>query len=129
MQFGEKLRELRAKHKWSQSEAAEQIGVSLRTYQNYESCKMYPKQTALYGRIAELYQVSTDYLLTDEDHYIMDAEARGGQKSRRDVESLIQDANALFAGGELSEEDKEKVIRTLNDLYWKARDNNRRQES
>ena len=125
MQFGEKLRELRTQQKWSQTEAAALIGVSLRTYQNYESCRMYPKQTALYGKIAELFHVSADYLLNDEDHYLIDAQERGGESSRNDVEALIHNANALFAGGELSEEDKEKVIRTLNDLYWKARDKNR----
>ena len=125
MQFGEKLRELRTQQKWSQTEAAALIGVSLRTYQNYESCRMYPEHTALYGKIAELFHVSADYLLNDEDHYLIDAQERGDESSRNDVEALIHNANALFAGGELSEEDKEKVIRTLNDLYWKARDKNR----
>ena len=60
MQFGEKLRLLRSRKGWSQSKAAEAIGVSLRTFQNYESCRMYPKQTAVYGRIAELFHVSAD---------------------------------------------------------------------
>ena len=122
MQFGEKLRLLRSRKGWSQSKAAEAIGVSLRTFQNYESCRMYPKQTAVYGRIAELFHVSADYLLTDEENKSVEEPADTG------VHSLLYQANALFAGGALSDEDKEKVIRTLNDLYWKAKDNSRKKE-
>lgn len=120
MQFGEKLRALRNRENWSQNKAAEEIGVSLRTYQNYESCRMFPKQTAIYRRIAELFRVSTDYLLTDETV----ASETPTEKSNG-VDALICQAGALFAGGAISEEDKEKVIRTLNDLYWKAKDHNR----
>ncbi len=67
MQFGEKLKTLRTERKWSQSEAAEKIGVSLRTYQNYESCRMQPKKSSLYGTIAALFGVTTDYLLQEEE--------------------------------------------------------------
>ncbi len=121
MQFGEKLRLLRSRKGWSQSKAAEAIGVSLRTFQNYESCRMYPKQTAVYGRIAELFHVSADYLLTDEEGKTEELPDTG-------VHSLLYQANALFAGGALTDEDKEKVIRTLNDLYWRAKDNSRKKE-
>jgi len=32
----------------------------------------------------------------------------------------------LFAGGELNEEDKEKVFRAITEMYWKAKDNNKK---
>ena len=120
MQFGEKLRQLRTERKWSQSEAAEKIGVSLRTYQNYESCRMQPKKSALYGTIAELFGVSTDYLLQEDAPRTAGAEPAPVSE----VDALIRSANALFAGGELSEGDKEKVLLTINELYWRAKAKN-----
>ncbi|MBQ9083589.1 MAG: helix-turn-helix transcriptional regulator [Clostridia bacterium] len=118
MQFGEKLKALRTERKWSQSEAANKIGVSLRTYQNYESCRMQPKKSSLYGTIAGLFGVTTDYLLQDEE--IRPA----AEAPHPEVDALIRSANALFAGGELSEDDKEKVLLTINELYWRAKAKN-----
>ena len=81
MKFGEKLKLLRQQAKWTQEQAARQIGVSTRTYQNYELCKMYPKQSSLYAKIADLYNVTVDYLLTNEEQLIADAAIRGGAKA------------------------------------------------
>jgi transcriptional regulator with XRE-family HTH domain len=126
MLFGEKLKSLRIGAEYTQDETAGKLGVSLRTYQNYEWCRMYPKQTDIYGRISKLFDVSADWLLGDEDRYVMDAHAKGGAKSRKDVQELLTEVGGLFAGGELSDDDKDKVMRTINDLYWKAKDNNRK---
>ena len=67
MKFGEKLRALRLQNHLTQGALAERLGVSLRTLQNYETCKIYPKQTEIYARIAALFGVSTDYLLNTTD--------------------------------------------------------------
>lgn len=126
MQFGEKLKQLRTQHNMTQVDLAAKLGVTPRTLQNYENGKMYPKQTALFGKIAELFNVKTDYLLTDEDYYIMDAVEKGGRKSMRDVQTLVTEIGGLFAGGSLSEDDKEQVMMTINDLYWKAKQKNKK---
>ena len=65
MKFGEKLRSLRIQNHLTQSDLAKKLGVSLRTLQNYEAGKIYPKQTEIYARIASLFSVTTDYLLND----------------------------------------------------------------
>ena len=126
MRFGEKLKQLRKAAKLTQKETAVKIGVSHRTYQNYETGGLYPKQTAIYGKIAALFDVTADYLLSDEDRYIIEAAEKGGSKSKKDIQALIADVGGLFAGGELSEDDKEKVMRTINDLYWQAKDKNKK---
>jgi hypothetical protein len=87
---------------------------------------MYPKKTAVYGTIAALFNVTADYLLSEEDKYILDAAGRGGYRSKKDVQALVTEVGGLFAGGELSEEDQDKVMKTINDLYWKAKENNRK---
>ncbi len=115
MQFGEKLRQLRAERQWSQSEAAEKIGVSLRTYQNYEACRMQPKQSALYSTIAELFGVTANYLLQE------DAARADGAETVYTADALIRGAKSLFSGSTLSEEEKERLMLTINELYWRAK--------
>ena len=43
MTFGEKLHKLRDSQKLTQTQMAELLGVSLRTYQYYEAGRMYPR--------------------------------------------------------------------------------------
>ena len=39
-----------------------------------------------------------------------------------EVQHFINEASALFAGGMLSDEDRDYVVRAINDLYWEARE-------
>ncbi|HIS99710.1 MAG TPA: helix-turn-helix transcriptional regulator [Candidatus Faecaligallichristensenella faecipullorum] len=126
MKFGEKLRELRRSEHMTQTELANQLGVTMRTLQNYESGRIYPKNSSIYGKIADRFNVSVDYLLSDEDHFIQQAEERGGARSRREVQELLSELGGLFAGGELSQEDKDQVMLAINDLYWVAKERNRK---
>ncbi|MDR0453596.1 MAG: helix-turn-helix domain-containing protein [Deferribacteraceae bacterium] len=120
------MRQLRQTMGMTQGSVAAELGVTTRAYQNYEAGRVYPKKTAIYGKIASLFNVSADYLLSDEDKYVMEAHDKGGSKAKKDVQMLLSEVGGLFAGGELSDDDKDKVLRTINDLYWKAKENNKR---
>jgi hypothetical protein len=50
----------------------------------------------------------------------------GGAKAKRDMETLLNKAGVLFAGGELSEDDKDKVMQVMNRMYWEAKENNKK---
>ena len=126
MLFGEKLRQLRLSNGYTQEKAAGELGVTVRAYQNYEACRVYPKSSVVLAKAAAVFNVTADYLLSDEDRYIMDASDRGGAKARREVAELVTDLGGFFAGGEFSDEDKDKVMRTINDLYWKAKETNKK---
>lgn len=128
MLFGEKLKAFRTSAHMSQTALAKYLNISLRTIQNYEGGRSYPKQTELYARIGELFGVSADFLLSDSDRYIIDAADKGGKRAAHEVKELVTEIGGLFAGGELSEEDKDKVMRAINDLYWKAKEKNRKKE-
>ncbi|MBQ6946505.1 MAG: helix-turn-helix transcriptional regulator [Clostridia bacterium] len=124
MKFGDKLKALRIQNHLTQSALADKLGVSLRTLQNYETCKIYPKQTEIYGRIAKLFGVSADYLLGDisaAETLIPPAQAAALQ-----AHELIAHAGSLFSGGNLSEEDMDKVLATINELYWDAKRKNKK---
>jgi len=125
MLFSEKLKALRVASGLSQEQIAEELGITLRTYWNYEAGRMYPKKTDAYGKLARLFNVSTDYILSEEDHCCIDAQKKGGAKALRDIRKLVSEFGGLFAGGELSQEDKDEVMLALNELYWKAKKINR----
>lgn len=114
MKFGEKLKALRLQNHLTQSALAERLGVSLRTLQNYETCKIYPKQTEIYARIAAMFGVSTDYLLNTEPMPV-------AAPAPLPADELVASVGSLFAGGALSDEDKDKVFATITELYWQAK--------
>lgn len=60
--FAQRMKELRLEKKMKQAEVAEAIGVSTTAYCNYEYGQRDP-QTAVLVKLAQLYHVSTDYLL------------------------------------------------------------------
>ena len=126
MLFGEKLKQLRLSNGYTQEKTAGELGVTVRAYQNYEACRVYPKNTSVFGKIATMFGVTADYLLSDEDRYIMDASEKGGSDAGRDVAALVSELGGFFAGGEFSEDDKDKVMRAINDLYWKAKESNKK---
>ena len=71
--LGQRLKDLRKQKKVGQKEVAELLGVSLRSYQFYESGEYDPSLPNLVA-LADYFQVSTDYLLgrSDEPGYEKD---------------------------------------------------------
>ncbi len=121
MKFGNKLKALRLENHMTQSVLAEKLGISLRTLQNYESGNIYPKQTQIYARIAALFGVSTNYLLTEQA-------PSPAVNFTEQAQQLVDQVGSLFSGGALSEEDKDKVLCTINNLYWQAKRNNQKKK-
>ena len=107
---GEKIRESRTHLGLTQTELADKIGVTLRTITKYEKQGVMPRGVNL-QRLAEVLGVSTAYLSNDEivdpnygleeAPYIESARAAYGRKGATDVEQLLTQTRALFAGGDV----------------------------
>ncbi len=119
MTFGEKLRALRQSKKLTQEELAASLRITSRTLINYEQGRCLPKQTEVLARIATLFNVSVDYLMNEDEVYVP---SQGKNSAASEVQQFINDASALFAGGRLSDEDRDYVVRAINDLYWESRE-------
>ena len=61
-----RLKELKIKNNTSQTEIAEAVGLSLRGYQRYERGERDPS-SAILQKLADYFDVSTDYLLGRTD--------------------------------------------------------------
>lgn len=124
MKFGDRLKQKRLEAEISQQELAKITGISARSVQNYESNKRYPNSLAITVKLAEALGTTSEYLLAEEGQYIIEAEKKGGAKARRDVETLVGEMRGLFAGGTLSEGERDAVMRAVSDAYWLAKEEN-----
>ncbi len=126
MKFGEKLRALRAEKHVSQEEAARAAGISRRAYGSYEQGGIYPRNRETYVKLAELFGCDVNYLLTEDEDFVAEAGARYGARGRRQAEELVREVSGLFAGGELADEDKDEMLRAIQEAYWIAKEKNKK---
>lgn len=124
MTFGEKLRKSRINKGLTQLELAKLAGLGLNTISNYEKGKTYPQNREIYKILANLLDVNADYLHNENDDFISDAATIYGSKGLKEAQNLINEFSGLFAGGSLSEHDKDAVMRTLQEIYWECKKEN-----
>ena len=126
MNFAEKVKYKRTREKLTQRELAEKVGVSLRTIQNYEGGSSLPKQEEIYDRLAQALNTDVNYFLTRGDSFISKAREDFGYRGMKDAEDLVHNAKTLFAGGSISEEDKETVLLALQEAFFEAKLENKK---
>ena len=113
MEFNEKLRLLRKNAGLTQRQVADAVGVTYRTYQNYEAGASMPAGDTA-SRLAAALGVSTDTLLGT-------ASASAPEAPDRALRALLAEMQALFAGGALREEDKKYVLDALTEAYFRTK--------
>lgn len=119
--FGERLKALRKARNMTQDELCAKLGVVRKTLSDYENGRRYPKSVEVISKLCEIFNVSKDFLLTDEDIF-ESHDSKGSIKAKR----LINETAALFAGGELNDEDKALVFKAVSELYWETREANKK---
>ena len=66
MRLSEKIMDLRKRSGWSQEELAERLGISRQSVSKWETGESIPDIDKII-RMSELWNVSTDYLLKDDE--------------------------------------------------------------
>ncbi|MBQ1416665.1 helix-turn-helix transcriptional regulator [Selenomonas sp. AE3005] len=126
MKFAEKIRQLRWQKGLSQEAVAKAIGVTRRTYISYENDGRYPKYRERYAQLAEVFGVDINYLYTENEDFVSQAGRKYGAKGMKQATALVSELSGLFAGGELTEEDRDAVMQSLQEAYWLAKKENRK---
>ena len=116
--FGEKVKELRVRSNMTQRDLARAIGVSTRSLINYETGRCYPRQASVTAKLEETLHVSTDYLLSDGE---VGGTSSVSSRDVRDADRLVQELSAMFAGGGLSDEDRDAAMEAIQQAYWDGR--------
>lgn len=112
--FGDKVKKLRINKNMTQKELAKLVGVSTRSLINYETGRCYPRQAKVVAQLSDHLGVSADYLLNETPSSMPST-------ARQDVDILVKELAALFAGGKLSEEDRDAAMQALQQAYWDSR--------
>ena len=126
MTFGERIRELRTQKGLTQPQLAESIGVSVRTIKSYELGTSLPKTRETYQKLAEFFDVNINYLLAEDEQFILEAGATYGSRGKQQAHALIAEVSGLFAGGDIAEEDMDEMMKAIQDAYWIAKKRNRK---
>ena len=126
MTFSDKIKIAREAAGLTQTELGEKVGVSKRTIASYESQGASARKSTL-EKLARVLKVSVTYLSDDnctdpladigKDDYVQKARALYGVKGARDVDELLQDNAALFAGGDLSQDQKDAFFQAVMNAY------------
>lgn len=126
MAFKDRLRDMRVQAGITQKGLASAVGINERSIQNYELGTRKPNNMEVVQKIADALHTTTEYLLGSEETFVIEAHEKGGAKSARDVNELVSEVTALFAGGTLDENAKEGVMAAINRAYWDAKEKNKK---
>ncbi|MFV0636021.1 helix-turn-helix domain-containing protein [Mitsuokella sp.] len=126
MKFCDKLLQLRRARRLTQKEVAAACGITRQTYSGYESGERYPKKKETYRVLADFFAVKVDYLYTDSEAFIGEAGSQYGRRGMAQAKELVGQLAGMFAGGELSDEDRDAVMRSLERAYWLAKEDNQK---
>ncbi len=126
MEFKDKLKERRRLLGISQAELAKKAGITGRTIQNYELGVRTPQNLDIVNKLAVALDTTTQYLLENDDMLVVKAKEAGDVRSAREIKSIVNEISGLFAGGEISEEEKDGIMATLNQAYWIAKEKNKK---
>ena len=128
--FAEKVKTARAELGLTQPRLGEMIGVSVRSIVAYEKGEKKARLGTML-KLAKALRVSVKFLTDDEcqnplediekDGYIEEARERLGAEGARDVESLLKENAALFAGGRLSQSEKDMFFEAVMTAYVKSK--------
>lgn len=105
--FPERLKSLRIQHNLTQKQIAEFLGTSQPSYQNWEKGTRQPSRNTI-QKIADFFNVSTDYLLGKTDIPDPDSDI--------DLDSAI-DNSVAYDGTPITDHDREIIKNYLNEYF------------
>ncbi len=117
-----KFKNLRKRMGWLQADVANKLGVSPSTIGMYEQGRSQP-DTEMLTKIANLFGVTTDYLLDHDDTSTSLSNATEDKELNKKILQMAQDEfdRTLFKKyGDLSEEKKKLVMAVINGIIEEA---------
>ena len=133
--FSDKVKEARVSLGISQPQLGKKIGLSVRSVIAYDKGEKKPRPASML-KLAKALGVSVKFLSDDEcenpmadiekDDYIAEARERYGVAGAKNMDELLSANTALFAGGELSQEQKDAFFEAVMKAYITCKEEARR---
>lgn len=125
--FGEKVKQRREELGIGQEQLGNLCGVSRRTIVSYETEGKLPRESTL-RKLTQALGVTERYLLNDdcddqqagidEEPFVQAAREAFGKKGADEMAHLLMQNEALFAGGTLSEDQKDMFYEAISRAYF-----------
>ncbi len=87
---------------------------------------MYPRNREIYDRMAAYFGVEKNYLMAEDESFVTQASEQFGSRGKQQAEALVAELTGLFAGGELSENDRDAVMIALQKAYFDCKEDNQK---
>lgn len=114
------------KEKLNQIDFAKIIGISTRTLVHYEDGERYQRDVEVYKKIAKVMNCDYNYLLEESDEFLNQVYNMGGKKELEKARALTEGISSLFAGEEISDENKGATLESITNAYWDAKRENKK---
>ncbi|MEG2764823.1 MAG: helix-turn-helix transcriptional regulator [Acidaminococcaceae bacterium] len=114
-----RLRELRDEAGLTQSKVADDLGISRQSYNFYENGKRELSPDML-KVLSNYFGVSIDYLLNNIPKHNTD--------NPKDLKRLLESEAVVLNGRMFSQEDKEKILKIVEAVFWEAKEFNKRKK-
>ncbi len=127
MKMNEKIEIMLGRRRMKKTDFAESIGVTYRAFANYMNGSRTPRAATL-DKMAKELGLTAEFLTNDNEELELTIEERfikrvcaSGVTS--EAAQFLSQSRGLFAGNDLSDEDKEYLLKALIDIYEDARGN------
>lgn len=120
MDFKDRLKELRKSVGLTQKELGEKFGLVKQTISSYENGNSTPDNELL-SKIADFFDVTTDNLLGRDV-------TPPKKKIPKDFLKIIEQEDFVLNGRLATPEDRERLIKMYEVMYWDAKEKNKRKE-
>lgn len=122
--IGDKVHALRTALGISMSELARRSGISSRSISYYENNERVPGVDAI-KRLSAAMEVTTSFFIDNDeftrqenrDEFIARIKSEYGSKGAAQTKRLLDDTTALFAGGQLTEEEQNDFMDEMQELF------------
>lgn len=133
--FSQKVKAAREALRLNQQQLADLVGVSKRSVAAYETTDTKPRGV-ISRKLAAALQVSVDYLLNDEISdpkrgiekapFVEEAREKYGSRAANEIDALLEQNAALFAGGSLDQEAKDAFFEAIMKAYLTCKEEARK---
>ncbi|WP_418026261.1 helix-turn-helix domain-containing protein [Paenibacillus sp. JJ1722] len=125
--YPNRIRELRKSQKKSGVQVADFLGITPQFLYNIEKGSR-TLSAEVASKLAEYFDVSVDYLLcrTENDKDDRQYPEWAASKDIRDFKTMLEeDEPVMFDGVPIADEDKEKIKRVMEAMFWDAKKKNK----
>lgn len=123
--LGQRLTELRGTK--TQQDIADKLGISRARYSHYENDRVQP-DTELLQKMAELFNVSVDFLLGRTDQVNESSPDWASSRDKKDLKKVLGESEVMFDGVPLNEADRQRIQGFMESMFWEAKQMNKRKK-